>query len=129
MDLKPFMRQARYAASHSVIWTISGLWIFEYHSLRALAMFDVTSFPTFLSGNGRHFKFCRYGIYVVEHVEVHVFWNAKYDKFVSSKILFTCNLTTTYKRALYRSAWSSRPNTGSVGSPPQLSPMSKTKLS
>ena len=35
-------------------------WTFQYHWLRALAMFDITSFPAILSGIGRHFTFYRY---------------------------------------------------------------------
>ena len=30
----------------------------EYHWLRALAIFDITSFPAILLGIRRHFKFC-----------------------------------------------------------------------
>ena len=34
--------------------------LFEYHWLRALAMFNIMSLPVILSGIGRHFKFCKY---------------------------------------------------------------------
>jgi len=44
----------------NVIWANQKTESFEYHWLRALAMFDVKSFPTILSGIGRHFKLCRY---------------------------------------------------------------------
>jgi len=39
-----------------VIWANQKTESFEYHWLRTLAMFDVTSFPAILSGIGRHFK-------------------------------------------------------------------------
>ena len=48
----------RYSAH--VIWANQKTESFKYHWFRALAMFDVTSFPAILSGIGRHFKFCRY---------------------------------------------------------------------
>jgi len=42
-----------------VIWANQKTESFEYHCLRALAMFDETSFPAILLGIGRQFKFCR----------------------------------------------------------------------
>jgi len=50
----------RYAITYNVIWENQKTESFEYHWLRALAMFDVTSFPAILSGIERHFKLCRY---------------------------------------------------------------------
>jgi len=44
----------------NVIWAKQKTEYFEYHWLRALAKFDVTSFPAILSGIGRQFKFCQY---------------------------------------------------------------------
>ena len=48
----------RYTMTYNVIWANQKTESFEYHWLRALAMFDVTSFPAILSGIGQHFKFC-----------------------------------------------------------------------
>jgi len=55
-------KMREFTLRHNVQRHLSKLedWIFEYHWLRALAMFDVTSFLAILSGIGRHFKFCRY---------------------------------------------------------------------
>jgi len=49
-----------YTITYYVIWANQKTEFFKYHRLRALAMFDVTSFPAILSGIGHHFKFCRY---------------------------------------------------------------------
>ena len=48
----------RYTMTYNVIWANQKTESFEYHWLRALAMFDITSFPAILSGIGHHFKFC-----------------------------------------------------------------------
>ena len=50
---------SRYAITY-VIWANQKTKSFEYHWLRTLAMFDVTSFPAILSGIPCHFKLCRY---------------------------------------------------------------------
>ena len=54
----------RFAITYSVIWANQKTELFEYHWLRALAMFDAMSFPAILLGIGRHFKFCRYVNYI-----------------------------------------------------------------
>jgi len=50
----------RYAITYNVIWANYKTESFEYHWLRALAKFDMTSFPTILLSIGRHFKLCQY---------------------------------------------------------------------
>jgi len=45
----------RYAITYNIIW-VNQTESFEYHWLRTLAMFKVTSFPAILSGIRRHFK-------------------------------------------------------------------------
>ena len=50
----------RYAITYNVIWANQMTESFKYQWLRALAMFDVMSFPAILSGIERHFKLCRY---------------------------------------------------------------------
>jgi len=50
----------RYAITYNVFWANRNTECFEYHWLRVLAIFGVTSFPAILSGIGRHFKFWRY---------------------------------------------------------------------
>ena len=50
----------RYAITYNVISANHKTESFQYHWLRALAMFDVMTFPAILLGIGRHFKFWRY---------------------------------------------------------------------
>jgi len=50
----------RFAITYIVICANQKTESFDYHWLRALAMFDVTSFPAILWGIGRYFTFCRY---------------------------------------------------------------------
>jgi len=49
-----------YAIIYNVIWANHKTEHFEYHWLRALAMFHVTSFPAILWDIERQFKFCWY---------------------------------------------------------------------
>jgi len=49
-----------YAIRCNVIWANQKTESFEYHWLRALAVFDQMSFPAILSSIGHHFKFCWY---------------------------------------------------------------------
>jgi len=55
-DARQIHGNLRYAMTNNVIWANQKTESFECHWLRALAMFDVTSFPAILSGIRRHFK-------------------------------------------------------------------------
>jgi len=59
-----------YAIMYNVIWANQKTESFEYHWLRTLAMFDVTSFPTILSVIGCQFMLCRY----VNYWPSIIFW-------------------------------------------------------
>ena len=59
-DARQKCENLRCAVANNVIWANQKTVSFEYHWLRALAMFNVTSLPATLSSIGRHFKFCRY---------------------------------------------------------------------
>jgi len=48
-----------YTVTYNVILANQKTESFEYHWLRTLEMFKVTSFPVILLAIGRHFKFCR----------------------------------------------------------------------
>jgi len=54
------LREFTLRHNDNVIWANQKTESFEYHWLRALAIFNVTSFSATLSCNGHHFKFCRY---------------------------------------------------------------------
>jgi len=58
----------RYAITYNVIWANLRTEFFYHHWLCALAMFDITSFPAFLSGIESHFKFCRYRLIVLDYI-------------------------------------------------------------
>jgi len=64
-DARQKTRELRYAITYNVIWANQKTETFLHIWLRALAMFEVTTFPVILLGTGGHFKFCRYVNYLI----------------------------------------------------------------
>jgi len=65
----------RYTITYNIIGANHKAESFKYPWLRALAMFDVTSFPAIVSGIGRHFKLSvdtlikSYNVRIKEHYD------------------------------------------------------------
>ena len=62
----------RYAITY-VIWVNKKTESFEYHWLRAFAMFDIISFPASWKGIGRHFKFFVMLCYL-QKANINILW-------------------------------------------------------